>query len=99
MNIKQRKIKIEPKTKLNYNINKYKQQYKLKDVSDLESFNAKLKPICRLQTVFLTETHISTRVRTGHRETGFKLRFFFHLKSLTFQNILNHVYKNISSLS
>ena len=32
---------------------------KLKDVSDLESFNAKLKPIYRLQMVFSTETHVS----------------------------------------
>ena len=32
---------------------------KLKDVSDLESFNTKLKPTCRLQMVFSTETHVS----------------------------------------
>ena len=31
---------------------------KLKDFLDLESFNAKLKPICRLQTAFSTETRV-----------------------------------------
>ena len=29
---------------------------------DLESFNAKLKPICRLQTVFSTETRVLMRI-------------------------------------
>ena len=56
------KNKVNPATTttnlLKTNIN----NNKLKDVQNLESFNGKLKPVCGLQMVFSTETHVLMRI-------------------------------------
>ena len=80
----------------------------------MESFNAKSKAICRLQTVFSTETRVSMRIYLEtikfitYPDMCAKVaqwlkcsaaepeRGFFLLKSLTFQKLSNHVYKNMS---